>query len=137
MSLIDLIREHCETEAEAANFSAVASILNGLTRVKRDESPVTLAALAEALDDAAAMARLKEKGIKQVSIAGRLVSAEECQAAWSVYTLETEWVEYLNERINPALASGGKAKLIESLRSVIQIMESKKNDDFANIVSAG
>jgi hypothetical protein len=48
-------------------------------------------------------------GLTYTSLAGSVVTAAQCQSAWAVDSLNSEWVMFLNETINPLLAAGNIA----------------------------
>ena len=72
-----------------------------------DERQAMIAGLADAAGwpeglKAAALAA----GLTYTSLAGSTVTAAECQSAWVIDSLNSEWVTWLNETINPLLAAG-------------------------------
>ena len=159
MTLIDLIKTHALTPAQAGDWSAVAATLNAQTvevrnakswtmadlitllgaesaaviggtiqaagvtnpifagawlalnitglQLHTDERQAMIAGLADAAGwpeglKAAALAA----GLTYTSLAGSTVTAAECQSAWVIDSLNSEWVTWLNETINPLLAAG-------------------------------
>jgi hypothetical protein len=48
-------------------------------------------------------------GLTYTSLAGSTVTAAECQSAWAVDSLNSEWVAFMNETINPLLSTGDRA----------------------------
>ena len=159
MTLIDLIKTHALTAAQAGDWSAVAATLNAQTvevrnakswtmadlitllgaesaaviggtiqaagvtnpifagawlalnitglQLHTDERQAMIAGLADAAGwpeglKAAALAA----GLTYTSLAGSTVTAAECQSAWVIDSLNSEWVTWLNETINPLLAAG-------------------------------
>ena len=74
-----------------------------------DERQAMIAGLADAAGwpsglKAAALA----SGLTYTSLAGSVVTAAQCQAAWSIDLLNSEWVTFLNEVINPLLSAGDR-----------------------------
>jgi hypothetical protein len=54
-------------------------------------------------------AAVKSAGLTYASLAGSAVTAAECQAAWAVDSLNSEWVAFMNETINALLSTGDRA----------------------------
>jgi hypothetical protein len=52
---------------------------------------------------------VKSAGLTYTSLAGSTVTAAECQSAWSIDSLNSEWVTFMNETINTLLSTGDRA----------------------------
>ena len=52
---------------------------------------------------------VKSAGLTYTSLAGSVVTAAECQSAWSIDALNSEWVTFMNETINPLIANCDRA----------------------------
>ena len=77
-----------------------------------DERQVMIAGLADAAGWPAELkAAALAAGLTYTSLAGSVVTAAECQSVWAVDSLNTEWVTWLNEVINPLLAAGDRSGL--------------------------
>jgi hypothetical protein len=48
-------------------------------------------------------------GLTYTSLAGSVVTAAQCQSAWSIDSLNSGWVTFMNEVLNPLLATGDVA----------------------------
>ena len=159
MTLIDLIKTHALTAAQAGDWAAVAATLNAQTVEVRNDKSWTMADLITLLgaesaaviggtiqaagvanpifagawlalnitglqlhtderqqmitglaDAAGWPSGLKSAalaaGLTHTSLSGSVVTAAECQSAWAIDSLQSEWVTWLNEVINPLLAAG-------------------------------
>jgi len=81
-----------------------------------DERQLMIAGLADAAGWPAELkAAALAAGLTYTSLAGSVVTAAECQAAWAVDSLNAEWVTFLNETINPLLAAGDRAGVKSAL----------------------
>ena len=81
-----------------------------------DERQAMIAGLADAAGwpvelKAAALAA----GLTYTSLAGSVVTAAECQSAWAIDWINSEWVTWLNEVINPLLSTGDRTGLNAAL----------------------
>ena len=81
-----------------------------------DERQAMIAGLADAAGwpeglKAAALAA----GLTYTSLAGSTVTAAECQSAWAIDSLNSEWVTWLNEVVNPLLSAGDIAGMNAAL----------------------
>jgi hypothetical protein len=75
-----------------------------------DERQAMIAGLADAAGWPAELkAAALAAGLTYTSLAGSVVTAAECQSAWAVDSLQSEWVTFLNETINTLLSSGDRA----------------------------
>jgi hypothetical protein len=75
-----------------------------------DERQVMIAGLADAAGWPAELkAAALAAGLTYTSLAGSTVTAAECQSVWEVDSLNAEWVTWLNEIVNPLIASGDVA----------------------------
>jgi hypothetical protein len=54
-------------------------------------------------------------GLTYTSLAGSPVTAAECQSAWAIDSLNSEWVTWLNETVNPLIAAGDRSSLNSAL----------------------
>ena len=52
---------------------------------------------------------VKAAGVTYTSLAGETVTAEQCQTAYETEALQSSWVAWLNEVINPLIAVGDVA----------------------------
>ena len=81
-----------------------------------DERQAMIAGLADAAGwpeglKAAALAA----GLTYTSLAGSTVTAAECQSAWAIDSLNSEWVTWLYEVVNPLLSAGDIAGMNAAL----------------------
>jgi 3-deoxy-D-manno-octulosonic-acid transferase len=58
-------------------------------------------------------------GLTHTSLAGSVVTAAECQSAWAIDSLNSEWVTWLNETINPLLSAGDSAGLNAAIEAKV------------------
>jgi len=58
---------------------------------------------------------VKSAGLTYTSLAGSTVTAQQCQIAYQTDALQSEWVAWLNETINPLLAAGDRSGLNTAL----------------------
>lgn len=65
--------------------------------------------------------RIKSAGVRQVSIAGNPVTADQCQSDYEAHRLAQQWSTLQNELINPAV--GNRADLIAALKTAIETLE--------------
>jgi hypothetical protein len=65
---------------------------------------------------------VKAAGITYTSLAGRDVTAEECEVEWKKAALQSEWTTILNEGVNAALASGDREALKATLTAAIEVL---------------
>jgi len=81
-----------------------------------DERQLMIAGLADAAGWPAELkAAALDAGLPYTSLAGSTVTAAECQSAWAVDSLQSEWVTFLNETINTLLSSGDRAGVKSAL----------------------
>ena len=81
-----------------------------------DERQAMISGLADAAGWPAELkAAALAAGLTYTSLAGSTVTAAECQSAWAVDSLNAEWVSWLNETINPLIASGDRAGVKSAL----------------------
>jgi hypothetical protein len=81
-----------------------------------DERQAMISGLADAAGWPAGLkAAALAAGLTYTSLAGSVVTAAECQSAWSIDSLNSEWVTWMNEVINPLLAAGDAAGIQAAL----------------------
>jgi hypothetical protein len=87
----------------------LAMNITGL-QLHTDERQAMIAGLADAAGWSAELkAAALAAGLTHTSLAGSVVTAAQCQSAWAVDSLNSEWVTFLNETINPLLSAGDRA----------------------------
>jgi hypothetical protein len=84
----------------------LAMNITGL-QLHTDERQAMIAGLADAAGWPAGLkAAALAAGLTYTSLAGSVVTAAQCQSAWSIDSLNSAWVTWLNETINPLLSAG-------------------------------
>lgn len=88
-----------------------------------DERQAMISGLADAAGWPAGLkAAALAAGLTYTSLAGSTVTAAECQSAWAVDSLQSEWVSWLNETINPLLAAGDRVGVKAALLAKSEAM---------------
>lgn len=86
----------------------LAMNITGL-QLHTDERQAMIAGLADAAGWPAGLkAAALAAGLTYTLLAGSTVTAAECQSAWVIDSLNSEWVTFLNEVINPLLSAGDR-----------------------------
>jgi len=93
----------------------IALNVTGL-QLHTDERQAMIAGLATAGSWPSGLATaVKSAGLTYTSLAGSVVTAADCQSAWAVDSLYSEWVSFLNETVNPLLSTGDRAGVKSAL----------------------
>jgi hypothetical protein len=58
---------------------------------------------------------IKAKGVRVTSIAGTDVTSDQCKVAFETDALQSAWVSWLNETVNPLVANGDRTGLNAAL----------------------
>ena len=88
-----------------------------------DERQSMIAGLADAAGWPAELkARALAAGLTYTSLAGSTVTAEQCESTYETDRLQSAWVTFLNEVINPLLAAGDSAGVKAALLSKSEAM---------------